>query len=181
MAGLTGVTTLDSSEIDYTVPVVEIGSESAWNELKKIADLYKADMYYRYDGAFRFYSPYETTYSTPSAEWTFIADSEKEQSNSQSLVRGAITKANDAISANRCKVEFPEYDTYEEQIIFLSTENYDSVTKQCSIEIDPQTYYPGTDSGDYASLQFKDPIKNIEITIATDVLTPTIGGYRFGL
>ncbi|MDC7227527.1 MAG: hypothetical protein PQJ61_12250 [Spirochaetales bacterium] len=170
-----GVTTLDSSEIDYTVPICEIGSDSAWKELKKIADLYKADLYYRYDGALRFFSPYETTYSTPTAEWTFIADCSKEQSTSESLVRGKITKSNNSISANRCKVEFKEYESFDEQIIFLSTENYDASTGYCNIEIAGTSYYPGDGATDYASLQYKDPIKNVTITIGTDVQTPTIG------
>ena len=180
LAALTGVSAYDTSLIDFIIPITEVGSNAAWTELKKLADLYKADMYYRYDGALRFFSPFETSYSTPASEWTFIADASVEQGNTESSVHGKLATSKRAIEANRCTVEFNEYTHLDTQVIYENIENYDSDSGYIDIEISPGEYWPGDGSGDYAALKYQDQDTGEAFDYATDIVTPTIGAVGSG-
>ena len=175
LGGLMGVSTIDTVDIDFEIPIVEFGKKNIWQELTALKALYLAEMYFRWDGALRFYSPFEVGYSTPVSEWTFIADGSAIAGPGESLVHGVVQKSKKKIAVNRCTVEFDKYEQLSTQIVYKNTTNYDSVTQQISIEIEPGEYWPGDGASDVAALEYKDPVTGEAYDYASDIITPTIG------
>ena len=179
LAELMGVATadLDVGKIDYVRDWLEIGKRSPWRELQDLAALYRATMYTRADGKLRLRSQvFETTPPSLSAEWSFANDDSTFTPNirdARQVVQGEYVP----VRCNRGTCEFDDYEALGTgRVIWLSTQNYDEITRRIAITLAPGEYWPSAANANaVAKLQYKDPITGTEIPFALDVITPTIG------
>lgn len=177
---------LDSADVDVGVinqilSVVEVGKNTAWKDLKELAEMYLAYLYLRYDGKLRFISRYISGYSTPTAEWVFCADPSRAEAVGESRVYGKVSRGRNAVTCNKASCEYTSYEQLSSRVIFKNLDNYDSITDRISIEVASGEYYPGGSSGtDKAVLNYKDPTSGEKYNVATDIQTPTIGATGDG-
>lgn len=172
---------VDADDISQTLTVVEVGGSTAWQELKNLAEMFLAKMYFRYDGMFRFVSRYSDAYSSPASEWVFSANPARAEAAGESLVNGDIGVVKNAVTCNRATCEYNEYEHLAEQVVFQNLDDYDSSTEQIAIEVAAGEYYPGGASAvDKAVLSYKDPTTGESYDLADSIVTPTIGATGDG-
>ena len=176
LGGMMGVTAYDVGDLSaYTKDIVELGSDTVWQELQALAECYDADLAFTSDGKLYFHSPLEAGWTGKSADWTLVATRAQEgKIDRASGVIGSIQRNAPSITCNRAK---STYSTYERgdvgSVIYRDTTNWDESTKTCHITVPGKTRYP--ESG-YLSLKYKDPDSGEEYPYAIDVQTPKIGG-----
>ena len=176
LGGMMGVTAYDVGDLSaYTKDIVELGSDTVWQELQALAECYDADLAFTSDGKLYFHSPLEAGWTGKSADWTLVATRAQEgKIDRSSGVIGSIQRNAPSITCNRAK---STYSTYERgdagSVIYRDTTNWNESTKTCHITVPGKTRYP--ESG-YLSLKYKDPDSGEEYPYAIDVQTPKIGG-----
>ena len=173
---------LDVGIIDYECEWISLGKRSPWQEIRDLADLYRATLYIRADGKLRLRSTlFETSPPTLSSEWSFANDDASFAPNIrdlQSPARGEYVP----IQCNRGTCEFDAYETLgADKVIWRSVEGFDEITRRISIVLAAGEYWPVADNAAApADLSYKDPVTGEEIAYATDVITPTVGTYGSG-
>jgi parallel beta-helix repeat protein len=158
------------SEIAYIKPYLPLkGGQSPWHEMKKLAEQFRAEMYFRYDGKLLFDSPFQAGWTEPASEITLDVDNVHKW-----------TGRKREIVCNRVICEFDDYEALSARPIYKNTENWQEDTQQCSIAVGAGEYWPGPTSNDTAVLHYKDPGTGENYPIATGVSTPTLGATAGG-
>lgn len=158
------------TEITYVKPYLPLkGGLSPWHEMKKMAEQFRAEMYFRYDGKLLFDSPYQAGWSEPASEITLdVSNIHRWTGRKREIV------------CNRVICEFEEYEALSGRPIYKHTENWQEDLQQCSVVIGAGEYWPGPTSNDTAILHYKDPKTGENYPIAASVQTPTLGGTTGG-
>lgn len=173
LAGYMDVTAANMavSTINYTKPYLPLyGRQTAWVEMRKMADQYLGVMYFRYDGDLLFASRFADSYVGPSSEFTFdltnIIDLES---------IGA------PIQSNKVSTEYLTYEALDaDSIIYRNTDNWDKATQKCAISVAGHAYWPGPGATDIGILNYKDPDTGDRYPIAVTVSTPDLGAANAG-
>lgn len=173
-----GVTAFDVGDLSaYVKDIVELGSNSVWQELQALAECYDADLAFTSDGKLYFHSPLEAGWTGKTPDWTLVATRTQEGKISRaSSVIGSISRTAPSATCNRARSTFSAYERGTAGVIYRDTTNWNEATKTCHITIPGKTRYP--ESG-YLSLKYKDPDSGEEYPYAVDVETPKIGGRGY--
>lgn len=179
LAGLMGAE-VNASEIDYSKTLLELGTNSAWEELQKLREAFHADMFFDADGDLLFATPFDTDYSAPSSEWTFQGDPDNAVSGAACRIYGILDETYLPVRCNYAKASIEELVALAEQVVYKNTENLSTLTDLISIEVPAGEYWPGPNATDLAKLYYQDPESGEKFPYAISVGTPSIGAAGSG-
>jgi hypothetical protein len=163
LANLAGITRVNADRIMDILTIVNIGDDSIWSELQKIAETYCLNLYFDNIGTLCLKDAYVD--SETNAKYII-------GNNSDNPILGKINETFAPVEGNSFTCTFNEYEKQEEQIIFKSFENYVESTDLINIDILPNTTWP---KEGVTNLNYKSIKTNCEFPLAIDVKTPTIG------
>ena len=168
---------LEVPDIDYIKDIVAVGELTVWEELKKLQSTFGSDMYFNHLGKLRFIPQYDSEGNPQEreVEWIFQGDPSQKLSKNGSWIKGSVEEVYLPVRCNRASCEFTDYEELSLRVIYKNTENYDEVTEECSIELEPGEYWPGPNAVDVARLEYIDPDSGEEYPYAITVEIPTIG------
>ena len=163
LANLAGITRVNADRIMDVLTIVNIGDDSIWSELQKIAETYCLNLYFDNNGTLCLKSAYVD--SNTDAKYII-------GNNTDNPIIGKINETYANVEGNSFTCTFDSYEQQEEQIVFKSFENYVESTGLINIDILPNTTWP--EEG-VTNLTYKSIKTDAEFPLVIDVTTPTIG------
>lgn len=173
LAGKMGLTAdqVDCGTISQVLDLVQI-SGTPWSNLQKLGEAYGVSVRFTGDGKLWFHSVCETGFTEPSNEWTIDADLNNLASDSHSNAIGKISSSFLKRTCTKAESSFSTYKLLSRQQIYKCTENANSSTGYCHVEVKANSTYP--EEG-VMELKYKDPSTGEEFAHAIEVETPTVG------